>query len=47
MPSLLRVLLVIAILAGLGYGGIWALATMVQPVTRDATFIVPNDRYAK
>lgn len=47
VPSLLRVLAVIAVLAGLGYAGIWALATMVQPVTRDATFTVPNDRYAK
>jgi len=47
VPSLLRFLAVIAILAGLGYAGIWALATMVQPVTRDTTFTVPNDRYAK
>ena len=47
VPSLLRFLLVVAILAGLGYAGIWALATMVEPVQRETTFVVPNDRFAK
>ncbi|MGU3495285.1 hypothetical protein ACLBXM_14675 [Xanthobacteraceae bacterium A53D] len=47
MPSLLRFLAVVAILAGLGYAGIWALATMVEPQTRETTFTVPNDRFAK
>ncbi|GGF75526.1 hypothetical protein GCM10007301_39310 [Azorhizobium oxalatiphilum] len=47
MPSLLRFLLVVAILAGLAYAGVFALATMVQPVQRETSFTVPNDRFAK
>jgi hypothetical protein len=37
VPSLLRFLTVIAILAGLVYGAMWALATYVQPVEREMT----------
>ncbi|RFB78692.1 histidine kinase [Methylovirgula sp. 4M-Z18] len=41
MPSLLRFLAVIAILAGLVYGAMWALATYVQPEQREMTQPVP------
>ena len=47
MPSLFRFLLVIAILAGIVYGGMLALATFVQPQQRDMTQIVPPSKFAK
>lgn len=47
MPSLLRFVTVIAILAGLVYGAIFALATFVEPKSRDITVTVPQDRFVK
>jgi len=35
MPSLIRLLVVLAILGGLGYGALWALANLVEPQPRD------------
>jgi hypothetical protein len=47
MPSLLRFLTVIAIIAGLGYAAIFALATFVDPKPRDITVTIPQDRFVK
>ena len=45
MPSLFRFLAVIGILAGLVYAGLFALATMVEPQSREITVTVPQDRF--
>ncbi len=47
MPSLLRFLTVVAIILGLGYAAIFALATFVEPKPRDITVTVPQDRFVK
>jgi hypothetical protein len=47
MPSLMRFLMVVAVLAGVVYAGIFALATMVEPQPRDMTVTVPQDRFVK
>ncbi len=47
MPSLLRFLAVVAIIGGLIYGGIFALANFVTPSTREITVTVPPDKFLK
>ena len=47
MPSLFRFLLIIGVLAGLVYGGMYALATWFEPKPRDITVSVPPDRFMK
>jgi hypothetical protein len=47
MPSLFRFLTVLAILAGLIYGGIFALATWFEPKPREITVTIPPDKFAK
>ena len=47
MPSLLRFLAVIAVIAGLGYAAIFALANFVEPKPRDITVTIPQDRFVK
>jgi len=42
--SLLRFLVVLAILAGIGFAAIWALATFVEPTPREMTITIPKDR---
>ena len=44
MPSLLRFLVVLGVLAALVYGGMWALATFVTPTPRPMEVEVPADR---
>ncbi len=44
MPSLMRFLAVVAILAGLVYAAIWSLANLVEPQTRDMSVTIPQDR---
>ncbi len=44
MLSLVRFLLVLAVLAGLGFAAIWALATFVEPKPREMTITIPKDR---
>ncbi len=44
MPSLLRFLAVVGILAGLVYAGMWALVTFVEPKPREMTVTVPAER---
>jgi hypothetical protein len=47
MPSLIRFLVVIGVIVGLGYAAIFALATLVEPKPRDITVTVPQDRFVK
>ena len=45
MPSLLRFLSVVAILGGLAYGGLYALANLVTPKPREMTVFVPPEKF--
>ena len=47
MPSLLRFLMAIGIIFGLGYAVIFALATLVDPKPREITVTVPPDKFVK
>lgn len=47
MPSLIRLLVILGILGGLGYGTLWAFATLVKPQMREMSIVVPPDRFAK
>jgi hypothetical protein len=47
MPSLLRVLLAIGILCGLGYAVMLALVAFVDPKPREITVTVSPDRFIK
>ena len=47
MPSLIRFLVVVALLAGLGFGALWALANLVEPQPREMTVTIPTDRLGK
>jgi hypothetical protein len=44
MPSLFRFLVLIGVLAGIGYGSMVALAVLVEPTPRDMTVRIPNER---
>jgi hypothetical protein len=44
MPTLVRFLVVLAVLAGLGFAVMLALATLVQPDVREITIPIPPDR---
>ncbi|MDI4664969.1 histidine kinase [Xanthobacter autotrophicus] len=47
MPTLFRLLAVLAVLCGLGYAALWALATKVEPQEREITFTVPAEKIGK
>jgi hypothetical protein len=47
MPSLLRLLAVIAILCAAVYGGLYSLAHYVQPKSREISVSIPPDRFFK
>jgi hypothetical protein len=47
MPSLIRFLAVVAVLAGLFYAGLWSLANLVEPQPRDMTVTIPQDRIGR
>ncbi|MDR3465233.1 MAG: histidine kinase [Xanthobacteraceae bacterium] len=47
MPSLLRFLTAVAIIGGVIYGGIFALANFVTPKPREMTVFVPPDKFQK
>jgi hypothetical protein len=47
MPSLLRFLTLVAVIVGLIYGGIFALATYFDPEPREITVSVPPDKFQK
>lgn len=44
MPTLFRFLIVVAVLAGLGFAAMFALAYLVQPQPREITVPVPSQR---
>jgi phage shock protein PspC (stress-responsive transcriptional regulator) len=44
VPTLIRFLVIIAILGGLGYAAMFALATLVTPEPRDMSVTLPNSR---
>jgi hypothetical protein len=46
VPTLFRFVIIIAVLAGLVYAGMWALATFVEPQPREITTTVPPSRLA-
>jgi hypothetical protein len=47
MPSLFRFLTVLAIIGGIVYGVIFALANFVNPKPREITISIPADRFLK
>jgi hypothetical protein len=47
MPSLLRFLTVICVVAGLVYGGMYALANWFNPKPREITVSIPPDKFVK
>ncbi|MFZ1815174.1 MAG: histidine kinase [Rhizobiaceae bacterium] len=44
MPSLIRFIVACAVLAGCVYGGMFALATFVEPNPREMTVRIPSDK---
>ncbi len=44
MPSLIRLLVVLGVLAAIVYGGMIALVVTVQPNPREMTVPIPSDR---
>jgi xanthosine utilization system XapX-like protein len=47
MPSLFRFLSVIGIIAGIGYGVLYALANFVNPKPREISVTIPPDKFLK
>ncbi len=47
MPSLFRFLTIVAVIGGLIYGALFALANFVDPKPREMTATVPPDRFLK
>lgn len=44
MPTLFRFMSILAVIAGLIYGGMVALAVLVEPRERDVTVRVPSEK---
>jgi hypothetical protein len=47
MPSLFRFLTVVGIIAGIGYGVVFALANFVNPKQREMIVTIPPDKFLK
>jgi hypothetical protein len=47
MPSLFRFLTVLAVIAGIVYGAMYALANFVTPKPREMSVTIPQDRFLK
>ena len=47
MPSLFRFLTVLAVICGIVYGAIFALADFVSPKPREMTFAIGQDKFLK
>jgi hypothetical protein len=47
MPSLFRFLSAIAIIGGLIYGAVYALANFVNPTPREMTIHISSDKFQK
>lgn len=44
MPTLFRFFAIVAVLGGLGFGAVYALATMVKPVPREMKVTIPSSK---
>jgi len=44
VPTLFRLIVILAIFAGLGYAGMWGLATFVEPQPREMSTNIPPTR---
>ncbi|MDB5656259.1 MAG: histidine kinase [Tardiphaga sp.] len=47
MPSLFRFLTIVAVIAGLVYGAVFALANWVNPTPREMTVTIQPDKFLK
>lgn len=47
MPTLFRLLIVLGVIAVVGYGVLWSLANLLEPQPRTITITVPQDRIGK
>jgi hypothetical protein len=47
MPSLFRFLTVVAVMVGIVYGVVYALANFVTPKPREMTVTIPPDKFLK
>jgi hypothetical protein len=47
MPSLFRFLTVVALIGGIVYGVVFALANLVNPKPREMTITIPADKFLK
>jgi hypothetical protein len=47
MPSLLRFLMVVGLLGGLAYGGIYSLARYVEPQPREIVVTISPDKFLR
>ena len=47
MPSLFRFLAAVAVIVGIVYGAIFALANFVTPKPREMTVTIPPDKFLK
>lgn len=47
MPSLIRLLTVVAILCAMVYGGLYSLAHFVQPTPREMSVYIPPSKFFK
>jgi hypothetical protein len=47
MPSLFRFLTAVALIVGIVYGAIFALANFVNPKPREMTVTIPPDKFLK
>ena len=47
MPSLFRFLTVVAVIGGIGYGVVFALANFVNPKPREMTINIQADKFLK
>jgi hypothetical protein len=47
MPSLFRLVVVVGVLIGLGYGAMFALANFIQPKPREITVTIPQERFVR
>ena len=47
MPSLFRFLMVVAVICGIIYGVIFALANFVNPKPREMSVTIPADKFLK
>ena len=47
MPTLIKLLAVVGVIAGIGYAAMFALATLVDPRPREMVVTVPPDHFVK